>query len=49
MSSSSSDELPSPLPVTRLCRPPDRYSLSQYGLSVALKPTSYWDAERHPE
>jgi hypothetical protein len=30
-------------------RPPDRYSPSQYGLSVALEPTSYRDAERHPE
>jgi hypothetical protein len=45
----SSDELPSPIPATRLRRLPDRYSPSQYGLSVALEPTSYRDAERHPE
>ena len=46
--SSSSNEIPSPLPA-RQHRPPDRYSPSQYGLSVALEPTSYQDAERHPE
>jgi hypothetical protein len=34
--SSSSDELPSPLPATRPRRAPDRYSPSQYGLSIAL-------------
>jgi hypothetical protein len=44
--SSSSDELPSPLPATRLHRPPDHYSPSQYGLSVALEPTSYRDVIR---
>jgi hypothetical protein len=46
--SSSSDELPPPL-SPRHRRPPDRYSPSQYGLSVALEPTSYRDAEHHPE
>jgi hypothetical protein len=46
--SSSSDEIPSPLPARQHC-PPDRYSPSQYSLSVALELTSYWDAERHPE
>jgi hypothetical protein len=46
--SSSSDELPPPLSPRHRC-PPDRYSPSQYGLSVALEPTSYRDAERHPE
>jgi hypothetical protein len=46
--SSSSDEIPSPLPA-RQRRPPDSYSPSQYGLSIALEATSYWDAERHPE
>jgi hypothetical protein len=35
--SSPSDEIPSPLP-SRPHRPPDRYSPSQYGLSVALEP-----------
>mgnify|MGYP005979871687 CR=1 FL=1 len=30
-------------------RAPNRYSPSQYGLSVASKPTSYRDAEHHPE
>jgi hypothetical protein len=47
--SSSSDELLSPLPATRPCRALDRYSPSQYGLSVVSEPTSYRDAERHPE
>jgi hypothetical protein len=46
---SSFDELPSPLLATRPRRAPDRYSPSQYGLSVASEPTSYRDAERHPE
>jgi hypothetical protein len=46
--SSSSVEPPPPLSPRRRC-PPDRYSPSQYGLSVALEPTSYRDAERHPE
>jgi hypothetical protein len=46
--SSSSDEIPSHLPACQR-RPPDRYSPSQYGLSVALEPTSYRDAEHHPE
>jgi hypothetical protein len=54
-SSSSSSDMPSssaemtpPLP-TRQRRPPDRYSPSHYGLSVALEPTSYRDAKCHPE
>src|SRR3954469_1294946 len=46
--SSSSDELPSTRPV-RQCCVPNRYSPSQYGLSVASEPTSYRDAEHHPE
>jgi hypothetical protein len=46
--SCSANELPSTRPV-RQRRAPDRYSPSQYGLSVASKPTSYRDAERHPE
>jgi hypothetical protein len=46
--SSSSDELPPPLPA-RHRRPPDRYSPSHYGLSIALESTSYRDAKRHPE
>jgi hypothetical protein len=45
---SSSNEIFSPLPA-RQRRPPNRYSPSQYGLSVALEPTSYQDAERHLE
>ena len=55
--SSSSDELSSadaspsspPLPPVRPRRPPNRYSPSQYGLSVVSEPTSYRDAEQHPE
>jgi hypothetical protein len=46
--SSSSDEIPSSL-LARHRRPPDCYSPSQYGFSVALELTSYRDAERHPE
>jgi hypothetical protein len=46
--SSSADELPSTRPVHQH-RALDRYSPSQYGLSVASEPTSYRDAERHPE
>jgi hypothetical protein len=46
--SSSADELPSTRPVCQH-RAPDRYSSSQYGLSVASEPTSYRDAECHPE
>jgi hypothetical protein len=45
---SSSDEMTPPLPA-RQRRPPYRYSPSHYGLSVSLEPTSYRDAERHPE
>jgi hypothetical protein len=45
---SSSDEMTPPLPA-RQHRPPDRYSPSHYGLSVALEPTSYRDAECHPK
>jgi hypothetical protein len=45
---SSSDEMTPPLPV-RQRHPPDRYSPSHYGLSVSLEPTSYRDAECHPE
>uniref|UniRef100_A0ACD5WIJ6 Uncharacterized protein n=1 Tax=Avena sativa TaxID=4498 RepID=A0ACD5WIJ6_AVESA len=46
--SSSSNDLPSTRPV-RQRRAPNRYSPSQYGLSVASEPTSYRDAEHHPE
>src|SRR3954471_7555900 len=46
--SSSSDELPSTRHV-RQRRAPNRYSPSQYGLSVASEPTSYRYAEHHPE
>jgi hypothetical protein len=46
--SSSSDEIPFPLP-TRHRHPPDRYSPSQCGLSIALEPTFYLDVEHHPE
>src|SRR4051812_41541115 len=46
--SSSSNELPSTRPILQL-RAPNRYSPSQYGLSVASEPTSYRDAEHHPE
>jgi hypothetical protein len=40
--SSSADEFPSTRPV-RQRRAPDRYSPSQYSLSVASEPTSYRD------
>jgi hypothetical protein len=46
--SSSADELLSSRPIHQR-RAPDRYSPSQYGLSVASEPTSYRDAEHHPE
>ncbi|KAK1643491.1 hypothetical protein QYE76_061296 [Lolium multiflorum] len=48
---SSSDESPSspPLPPVRQRRAPNRFSPSQYGLSVVSEPTSYRDAECHPE
>ena len=46
--SSSADKLPSSRPV-RQRRAPNHYSPSQYGLSVVPEPTSYRDAERHPE
>ena len=45
---SSADELPPSRPV-RQRRAPARYSPSQYGLSIVSEPTSYRDAERHPE
>jgi hypothetical protein len=45
---SSTDKLPSTR-LVRQRRAPDRYSPSQYGLSIASEPTSYRDAERHPE
>ncbi|KAK1631015.1 hypothetical protein QYE76_005330 [Lolium multiflorum] len=46
--SSFADEFSSSRPV-RQRHAPDRYSPSQYGLSVASEPTSYRDVERHPE
>ena len=53
-SSSSSDESspadePSHSRPVRQRHPPDRYTPSKYGLSVVSEPTSYRDAERHPE
>ncbi|KAK1664393.1 hypothetical protein QYE76_052552 [Lolium multiflorum] len=42
-----------PVPMLKMVSPsrraPARYSPSQYGLSVVSEPTSYRDAERHPE
>jgi hypothetical protein len=46
--SSSSDEMTPPLPARHRC-PPNRYSPSQYGISVALEPTSYRDVVHCPE